>query len=172
MCFVGLFLVLGVSFGGVQPIGIMLGLGAAFVYSIYIVIGNRVLKAINSLLATTYVCSAAGIALLVVGWAGGYQSLDFDPRGWVDILGIAFLGTIVGILGFFAGMTRIGAANASIISTTEPVITVILSVLLLAEELTLLQIGGGFLIMAGIIVLQVWTNDSAPCMESQQVAPK
>lgn len=172
MCFVGLFLVLGVSFGEIQPIGIMLSLGAALVYSVYIVVGNRVLKSINSLLATTYVCSAAGIALLVAGWAAGYQSLDFDPHGWVDILGMALLGSIVGILGFFAGMSRIGAANASIISTTEPVITVILSVLLLAETLTLVQVAGGLLIMAGIIVLQVWAKDPAPCIENEQLAQK
>ncbi|MGI6091850.1 MAG: DMT family transporter [Veillonellaceae bacterium] len=169
ICFLGLFLVLGVSFSSLQPIGIMLGLSAALVYSVYIVVGNRVLKSINPLLATTYVCSAAGIALLVGGWAAGYQSLDFDPHGWADIFGMALLGTIVGILGLFAGMSRIGAANASIISITEPVITVILSVLLLAEELTLLQVIGGLLIIAGIIVLQVWAKEQAPYMENEQL---
>ncbi|MDD4600931.1 hypothetical protein SDC9_13641 [bioreactor metagenome] len=170
MCFIGLFLVLGVSFNDVQPIGVMLSLGAALVYSGYIIIGNRVLKSVDSLVATTYVCSAAGIALLLIGWAGGLQSLSFAAEGWLAIFGIAFLGTIVGVLGFFAGMSRIGAANASIISMTEPVITVLLSMLLLTEKLTSVQVLGGLLIIAGVIILQLWAKDSQPAAENQSVS--
>lgn len=166
-CFCGLFLVLGVSFENAQLIGIVLGLGSALVYSCYIVIGNRVLKSIHSLIATTYVCTFAGITLLLAGWAGGMQSLSFSPQGWLAILGMAILGTIVGILGIFSGMSRIGAANASIISTMEPVITVILSALLLAEKITLLQGLGGILIITGVVILQIWAKDTRPNSDQQ-----
>lgn len=165
ICFTGLFLVLGVSFDNIDMLGVILGLGSALVYSCYIVIGNRVLKSVDSLVATTYVCSSCGVTLLVVGWACGLQSLNFAPSGWAALLGMAVLGTIVGILGFFAGMSRIGAANASIVSTLEPVITVILSAFLLAENLTLIQILGGVLIMSGVIVLQLWNKGRAQSSE-------
>lgn len=166
-CFCGLFLVLGVSFENAQLIGVVLGLGSALVYSCYIVIGNRVLKSIHSLIATTYVCTSAGITLLLAGWAGGMQSLSFSFQGWLAIFGMAILGTIVGIIGIFAGMSRIGAANASIISTMEPVITVILSALLLAEKITLPQGLGGVLIIIGVVVLQLWAKDASPNSDRQ-----
>jgi len=64
---------------------------------------------------------------------------------------------------FFAGISRIGAANASIISTAEPAITVLLSGLVLGEELTILQGIGGLLIIASILILQLYGNNKISC---------
>lgn len=155
ICFTGLVLILGVSSGGVNPIGIMLGLSAAVLYSGYIVIGNRLLKNIHPLVATMYVCSAAGAAFTAIGLFQGSLILALPPLGWLALAGIAVLGTIVGILFFFAGLSLIGAANASIISTTEPLITVLLSVALLGDSISLLQALGGMLIIASVIILQL-----------------
>lgn len=162
VCFAGLFLVLGVSFNGVNPLGIFLGLGAAVVYSAYIVIGNRVLRQVDPMGAATIVCTAAGMTLLLGGGLTGELQFAISIQGILATLGIAFFGTVIGILCFFAGMSRIGAANAAIISTTEPVITVLLSCMLLSEKITPLQVGGGFLILSGVIILQVWTGNRSP----------
>lgn len=172
VCFAGLFLVLGVSFNGINPLGICLGLGAAVVYSAYIVIGNRVLRQVDSVAAATIVCTAAGMILLLGGALAGELQFAIALPGILAILGIAFFGTVIGILFFFAGMSRIGAANAAIISTTEPVITVLLSCILLNERITLLQAGGGLLILAGVVILQVWTGSSSaaasPALHSEE----
>ncbi|MCO5386427.1 MAG: DMT family transporter [Desulfosporosinus sp.] len=45
---------------------------------------------------------------------------------------------------FFEGIKRIGATSASIISTSEPVMTVVLAVIIFNEYLTPLQAVGGF----------------------------
>lgn len=162
ICFSGLALTLGIIVSEVKLIGILTGLGAAFVYSCYIVIGNRVLKQVDSLVATTYVCTSAGISFIVIGVLNNSLIMTLPAVGWMALLGIAILGTIVGILGFFVGITRIGAANASIISNLEPVVTVGLSVFLLGDVLSALQIIGGFLIIAGVVIIQLWgqTADS------------
>jgi len=58
------------------------------------------------------------------------------------------------MLTFFYGMKLIGATSASIISTLEPVMTVIFAVTLLDEHLTLLQVAGGvFVVMGGIVAV-------------------
>jgi len=161
ICFSGLVLILGVSFAGINPLGIMFGLGASLVYSCYILIGNRVLKNVNSLLATTYVCTAAGVAFTAFGMTSGQLILNLPLAGWLASGGITLLATIVAILAFFGGLARIGAANTSIISTMEPLITVALSILLFDEKVTLLQAGGGLLIITGVVVLQVWGHSSS-----------
>lgn len=160
ICFSGLFLVLGVSFDNVGMLGFVFGLGSALVYSLYIVIGNRLLKDTNPLVTTTYVCASAAIVFLVTGMATDSLNWSLPLAGWLSIIGIALLPTIVGIVGFFAGMSRVGATNASIISTLEPVITVLLSVALLNEKITPLQVGGGILILGGIVFLQLWAAKS------------
>ncbi len=159
--FAGLFLVLGVSFADVQPVGIFLAIGAAVTYACYIVVGNRVLKNVDPLITTTYVCAAAAITFMITGFIMNNIIYTLPLQGWLAILGIAVFATLIGVLGFFAGMRRIGATNASIISTIEPVITVILSAILLEEKVTLTQAGGGVLILAGIIVLQIWAGHNS-----------
>ncbi len=172
ICLSGLFLVLGISFEKLSLIGIVCGIGAALVYSCYIVIGNRILKKIDPLVTTTYVTSSAGFILTVAGAAGGMLDLSFPLAGWLAIFGIVFFATIVAILCFFAGMSRIGATNAAIISTAEPVITVALSALLLNEIITFVQTIGGLLILAGVLILQVWakSDNQSPKKDLEEIA--
>lgn len=158
ICVAGLFLILGVSLTNISQLGIALGLGSAIVYSCYIMISKSVLKNIHSLVATTYVCSAAALFFTAYTWKTEQLILALPTVGWLALLGIASFGTIVGILGFFAGLSKIGVSNASIISTAEPVIAVLFSVAMLGEHLTLLQTVGGILIVASILVLQLCTE--------------
>lgn len=171
ICLLGLFFILGISFTGLNQTGILLGLSGAMIYSCYILIGNRVLKDVHSLVATTYVASAAAFTFAAYSTATGQLILDLPLQGWLALTGTATFGTILGILGFFAGITKIGAANASIISTLEPVLTVLLSVLVLGEQLTLLQGFGGFLVIASILLLQLYTKDAKLTKSDLKVVP-
>jgi drug/metabolite transporter (DMT)-like permease len=158
VCSGGLFLILGVSLTNISHFGVILGVSGAIVYSCYILVSNHVLKDVHPLVATAYICSAAALTFFMYTWTTGQLILTLPLNGWLALLGIAFLGTIVGMMYFFAGISKVGAANASIISTAEPVITVVLSVLVLDEHFTILQIIGGFLIISSIVILQLCTN--------------
>ncbi|HWR37906.1 MAG TPA: DMT family transporter [Patescibacteria group bacterium] len=157
VCFIGLFLILGVSFSGIHWLGIVLGLSSSLLYSAYILAGNFLLKNVNPLVATTYVCTSAAITFMIAAVVSG-DYLPLSPTGWGILLAMALLSTIVGILGCFAGISRIGAVNTSIISTAEPVMTVLMSILLLGENITPAQLCGGGLILAGILILQLWAE--------------
>lgn len=161
ICFAGLALVLDASFEQVSTVGFVLGISAAMVYSFYIVLGNRLLKKADALVTTTLVCSAAAFVFLVYGGVTGQLVLDFPFSGWAAIFGMAVFATVIAILGFFAGMSHVGATNASIISTIEPVITVILSWFLLGETISLIQLAGGGLILAGVLALQMIPADNS-----------
>lgn len=148
--FGGIALTLGGGHG--SPLGFALGLAAALVYSVYIVVGARELKATDPLAVTTVVCLSAAATL-------GVASLFRDPllpttaAGWWAIAGIAVISTVVAILAFFAGLKRVGAANASMLSTLEPVVTVALAWLLLGETLGPLQVAGGAIVLATAVRL-------------------
>ena len=65
------------------------------------------------------------------------------------------LGVVVGaILAFFAGLARVGPTTASILSTLEPVVTVALAALVFGESLGAVQLAGGALVLAAVVVLQ------------------
>jgi drug/metabolite transporter (DMT)-like permease len=55
---------------------------------------------------------------------------------------------------FLASLPRIGAARASLLSTVEPVVTVLLAAALLGDRLSPVQIAGGALVLAAVVMVQ------------------
>ncbi|WP_042339602.1 EamA family transporter [Desulfosporosinus youngiae] len=147
----GLVLVLGVAFQGINILGVLLALGAAFVYAIYILAGNKVLKTISPLVSTAAISTSAALTYGVIGFQVSGMTWNLSWGTWMGIVGIA-VSTIIAMLTFFEGIKRVGATSASIISTTEPVMTVILAVIIFQEHLTLWQVVGGIFVIAGGIL--------------------
>lgn len=137
-----------------HPIGLALGVGAGLWYSGYITISDRLIRDVPSLTATTYVVTGAAGSFVFGGALFRQLGFDFGPDGWAAAGGMVLLATVVPIAAFFAGLARVGPARAAILSTLEPVITVILAVLLLGERLTSNQITGGALILTAVLLLQ------------------
>jgi drug/metabolite transporter (DMT)-like permease len=55
---------------------------------------------------------------------------------------------------FLAGLPRVGAARATLLSTFEPVVTVGLAVVVLGDRLSLTQVLGGALVLIAVVVVQ------------------
>lgn len=152
---------LAVSFGGTAltigsgtgaPLGIALGVAAAVIYSIYITVGGRFLGSVDSVSASAVVCLSAAV---VIGLGAGLSPPAFpgDTTGWIALAAVALVSTVVAILGFFAGLRRVGASRAAILSTLEPVVTIGLAAWLLAEPVVPLQmVGGAMILVAAILV--------------------
>jgi drug/metabolite transporter (DMT)-like permease len=73
---------------------------------------------------------------------------------WWALFGIGLLATALAMQAFYAGARRIGAAQASLVSTVEPVYTITLAALLLHESLTPIQILGGIMVIMGVLIAQ------------------
>jgi drug/metabolite transporter (DMT)-like permease len=151
----GTALIVGFPEGRVDALGVILGLAAAVWYAVYILVGERVVADVDPLVTSVYVTAGAAISFVVVG-GGLLGDLDFDrvdATGWWSLVGIAVLATAMAISCFFAGMARIGSTWSSITSSWEPVCTVLLSVAILHEHLTVGMAVGGALVVGGAIVL-------------------
>lgn len=135
-----------------QPLGIFLGIAAALIYSIYILAGEGVMPRVGALPAATVVmlstAAVYGLAATVEGWA-----LPGSMTGWLAVLAIAVFSTLLAILGFFKGLEKLGASDASTLSTLEPLVTIGLSMLVFGETITGVQMAGGALILAAVIYL-------------------
>ena len=55
---------------------------------------------------------------------------------------------------FLASLPRIGAARASLLSTVEPVVTLVLAAALLGDRLSPIQLAGGALVLFAVITVQ------------------
>ena len=150
----GLALVLGVAMKDINLFGVALALGSALFYATYVIIGNHVLQTTTPLVTITVISTSAALTYGVIGLTVSGATWNLAWNTWLGIGGIAFFSTIVAMLTFFHGMKQIGAISASIISTLEPVLTVLIAVILLDEQLTLLQgVGGVFVVLGGILAV-------------------
>ena len=132
--------------------GVILGLAAALIYSVYIVAGSRIIKPGQSIQASAIIMSAAALVFGGLTAAGGFQP-PHSARGFASVAAIALVCTIVALSTFFAGMERVGPTKASMISTLEPVVTVTAAAIFLGEPLTALNLFGGGLILGSLFVL-------------------
>ncbi len=134
--------------------GITLALAGAFLYSLYILAVTRAVSMVSPKIMSVYVITAAAILFVGYGAFAGQLKFDLPLSAWLAIGAIAVFSTVVAIAAFAAGLQKLGPAWASIVSTFEPVVTVLLAVTLLGERLTAYQLAGGSLIVGGVLLLQ------------------
>lgn len=134
------------------PTGIAFGVGAALVYTVYILVGEGVTGRTGAVSAGCVIMLSAavvfGVAMTVEG-----PSYPGTSAGWLAVAAIAVVSTLMPIVFFFAGMRRLGAGDASTLSTLEPVVTLLLAYVFLGEKLGPLQAAGAGLVIAAVIIL-------------------
>jgi drug/metabolite transporter (DMT)-like permease len=151
----GLVLVLASArAGGVDPLGAALALGAAVVYSAYILVSDGVTRRIRPRVLSALVCSGAAVTLTVGSTLlGEFRPGELTVAGWGWLAGIAVVSTVGAVSLFFAGLERVGPTTASVLSTIEPVVTVLLAFIVFGEVLSVVQLFGGALVLGGVLVL-------------------
>lgn len=147
----GMAIMLGDNLEG-QPLGVALGLAAAGLYAVYILMGAGVTNRSDPLAGTLVIMSVAALCNGALALSGG-AALPAEPLAWAAIAAIALFSTVIAISCFLIGIKYIGASQASIISTAEPVITLCLGVALLGETVTPGQLVGGGLVLAAVVLL-------------------
>lgn len=158
--FLGLILILGTSMGDINYNGILLALGASLVYSIYIILGNRVLKRTPPIITSAFIALFSSIGVLISGVFTEGINFHFEAFTWIPIAGLVLFSTVMSMLFFFRGMELLGPTKASIISMTEPLFTVILSTLILHDRLTIFQLLGGIAVLTGSMLVVWWSEQN------------
>jgi drug/metabolite transporter (DMT)-like permease len=150
--------------------GLMLIVVSPLIYSVWIILAARLSgerPASTTQRDDAREGAAAGLttALMMTATAGGYLAsalavgrpvlpAQIPADLWPNLIGVGVVATFVAIQTFYAGAQRVGAAQASLISTIEPVWTISLAALLLGESLEPVQLVGGALILIGVVVAQ------------------
>lgn len=160
----------GITF---DVIGVVAGLGTAVALSLYWMLGERGRKQRDAMSLTFWGFAFASIAWAILTpwwtfpWAVlGSGSAAFPPGStdatgtwtllvWPLGIGCVILGAVVPFLLVVGSLDRIGSQRAGIIATTEPIWATLLALVLLAEPVGPVQLIGGLIVIAGIIVAEV-----------------
>ena len=150
----GIMLVLGLPGERLDGLGVALGLASACWYTVYILVGEYLLRGVDPLAASAYVTSGAACSFLATAVVVGGRGIEgATPAAYAAAVAMAVAGTAVAIAAFLAGLARVGSAWASIVSSFEPVFTVALGVAVLGDRLGPGKVAGGVAVVAGAVLL-------------------
>jgi drug/metabolite transporter (DMT)-like permease len=135
------------------PSGVAWALAAALVYASYIVLSSRFGSGVPARVLALHLAQAAAVVCVALALAGGGLSLPLDPRGLLAVAGMGVVSTVVAMTAFLAGMALVGPTRASVLSSLEVVVTLLLAFALLGERLGPWQWTGAALIL-GAVALQ------------------
>lgn len=150
----GVALIAGTDPAGADLRGVAIVLGAAVVYATYITVSRATLATVDARTLTAYVMPAAAGAFIAYGTVAGTLQVPAGREAWAVVVAIAVVATAMPVFTFFAGLSRIGASRAAVVSTFEPVVTVLLGAALLGEPITAATVAGGAAILVAVILVQ------------------
>lgn len=153
ICFVfstiGIVLITGIgdlSNSSNHLLGVLFGLIAAVLYASVVLINKFI--TVDGLYRTFFQFLSAVIVLTpYVIFTGGFTITTLNTNGFILLLIVGLVHTGITYYLYFTSIKELSGQKTAILSYIDPLVAIILSVTLLAEELTLLQIIGGALIL-------------------------
>lgn len=146
------WLAIAATFGGViimtqgnggeamDLIGVMLAVGSALAYSLFIVVINRsktIANISNSLLTFYALLVGATCFLGRIVFSGIPITAGIEGEtAWLNLVGLAILPTIVSTASLAVATRNIGATKASVLGVFEPITAILVGTLLFGEPLT------------------------------------
>jgi drug/metabolite transporter (DMT)-like permease len=127
---------------------------AALVATYFILIGRLLRGHQPSIHSTAWYITGALFFLTLIAVPNGI-SLPPNLTAWALLGGLALVSTVLSTAALNIGIQKAGSSQAAILSTVEPVITLLLAMILLGEKMQLIQWLGGGLILLSVILLQV-----------------
>lgn len=144
------------SAAALDPVGVLFALANALSVALYFLASGRVMRQVKALArSSAWVITGTLIVILcTIPFVGGVGVPD-NAETWGLLLMFSVVCTAIPIFSINVGIQKIGAAHASIISSIEPAVTMILAIVLLGEVILGVQWLGAVLIIAGVVLLEV-----------------
>ena len=165
VCFVmstlGIVLITGIgdpSGSDAHMIGILFGFGAAILYASVILL-NKFIQGVAGIQRTfLQFVAAVVIQLPYVLCTSGITLQTMDGTGWINLLIVGVVHTGIAYCLYFSSLKEVPGQEAAILSYIDPLIAVAVSVFILGEQMTMMQLAGGLLILGFTLFNEIKTK--------------
>ena len=135
-------------------LGIALGLCAAVLYA-GVVLTNKFIRNVDGIPRTFFQFFSAAVVLCpYVLLTDGVNLGGLDAFGWINLMILGLVHTGVTYFLYFSSLKELPGQEAAVLSYMDPVVAIIISVLLLGESITAVQLAGG----AMVLVFTLWNE--------------
>lgn len=157
LCFAGVLLFYTAENGaseGANLIGMGLALVSGGTYAFYtIYLGKSGLQEMGSLKLIFYMNAVSAVMLFAAAIVSGELTLELTPLAWGTGIFFATATSFIGALGYQIGVRRIGPQNAAILSTFEPITSLIVGIAVYDESFGLKTLLGCVCILSSVIIV-------------------
>lgn len=138
----------------VELLGVALALVSGATYGFYLLyLAATELDQMHPASLTFYTCLLNSLAIGLLGGLTHQITFALDAVGWIETLTVSLLTAFGGVALLQIGVRLSGASTAAIVSTFEPLVSVILGVIILNEALTTAKVTGSALIVLAVLIL-------------------
>jgi len=161
LTYAGIALVLSVKLGAGPEqrlflLGAALVFGSAMCYAVYLVTGSQLVKRVGSMRFTAYTMMVSTApALAQFALLESPAALQLPGEVWLYAILLATVCTVLPVFLVAEALKRIGANHFALIGGLGPVTTVLADFVLLEGALTPLQLAGGALVVAGVLLVSL-----------------
>lgn len=159
----GVTIMIGAPTERLNPIGVILALGSALLYSAYLPALEHVQDGIPALLSTFLLIVGAAVSFSIAALFAGELFVPKGPAVWSNIVLLALVSTVIAFSTLIKGLSVLGPVRTAIIATVEPFFTALLGALVLGNQFGAATLLGGVLIAAAVLVIE-WSSARATVM--------
>ena len=134
--------------------GILLGLGAAFTWAVYSVVIGPLMQRYSPYRISAFTLLVGSVPL-VLSALGQLASQDWSSLGslaWGAFVYSLLFSLVFTNITWFTAIDRVGAPRASLYVNLQPFLGAFFALVVLSEEMGALQVAGGLVIGAGIVL--------------------
>ncbi len=143
-------------------IGIALGVYTALAAGVYYIWGKKFLDKYSANTIILYMTALSIPGIVVLANPLTLFENHISTEAWMYVFAIGLFPGTIGFVVSMVALNHIEASRASIVASIEPVAAVVIAYLVLADQLTLLQGVGVFLVFTGVILLRITKEALAP----------
>jgi len=96
--------------------------------------------------------------------------LSLPPMGWISLIGLAVISTIIGFGAYNTSLVHLPASTANMVLTLEPLITAMFAFFLFNERLSSTQLLGGLLVVAAVLWIR-WYEGQLAAKQKLKLTP-
>lgn len=162
------FVVRAYDVGGLDGLGLVAAFAAAVSFAVYMVGAERAGHDHEPVTTLVWAFGFASVFWAVVAPWWDFPAGEFDAAGPALLgLGVVVIGTLLPFTLMVAALRHLPAPRAAVVSTLEPVLAAVFAYLFHGEALAAVQIGGGVIVLAGVL----WVQMRAVDLEAESAPP-
>lgn len=139
----------------VSIVGIIIVMISGASYAIYMVLVNNreCLRTMNNLKLTFYALLFCGLFFIIDAIFNGGITLAPDVHGWINLLLLALLPTLVSNIALVQAIKTIGSTLTAVLGAMEPLVAIIIGIFVFKENFTILTAIGIAMILVAVTLI-------------------